>query len=60
MGLFIVSIAYYVPFLSPSPWETARYVNLINPQPPMTPGGWLGSAMVLDKLSVPGRPTNLD
>ena len=23
-------------------------------------GGWSGGAMVLDKLPVPGRPTNLD
>ena len=24
------------------------------------PGGWSGGAMVLGKLSKPGRPTNLD
>ena len=31
-----------------------------NTSPSMTPWGWSGGAKVLGKLSVPGRPTNLD
>ena len=69
----IFTLLYPFSPLSPSLWETARYrlkyclKGPLNPKQPtnqpqsplMASGGWSGSAMVLGKLPVPGRPTIL-
>ena len=67
--LDIFSLIYHFSFLSPSLWETARYrlkYCLKGPLSPKQPTnqpyfwGWSRGAMVLGKLLVAGRPTNLD
>ena len=65
--LDIFTLIYPFTSLSPSLWETARYrlkyclKGPLNPKQPTTKkNGWSGGAMVLGKLPVPGRPTNVD
>ena len=69
--LDIFSLIYRFSFLSPSPWETARYrlkyclKGPLSPtQPtnqPILPVAFLGHwAMMLGKFPVPARPTDLD
>ena len=68
----IFSLVYHFSFLSPSLWETARYSCLVGcfgfngplrqyfslyRAVSQREVGWSGGAMVLGKLSVPGRPT---
>ena len=36
------------------------YTTTVSPKCSVTERGWSGGAKVLGKLSVPGRPTNLD
>ena len=63
--LDIFTLNYLFSPLSPSLWETVRYrlkyclKGPLNPKQP-TNRGWSGGAKVLCKLSVSGRPTNLD
>ena len=61
---------YRLKYCLPSLWETARYrlkyclKGPLNPKQPTNhlshKDGWSGSAMVLGKLPVPGRPTYLE
>ena len=41
-------------------WGCLDIFSLLYPFSSLSPGGWSGGAMVLSKLPVPGRPTNLD